>query len=326
MLDEKVLKRINLALNFQESDRVPICEFIDNSKVFEYFCHDKNPLIEQKAKAYHQLGIDICWRFEKRKIFRHEGFLEKLQRLALRQPKINVLTSSELIEEFDDFKQQQDLFAPLTYLAMAVDGCLSIAYKTLGFEDFCKKMYIELIEVEKLIDIFAENLYQRAIQFAARDSGPLFFIKDDIAYDKGLIFSTNFLSQHWLPKIKKAIEPLKEKDVKVILHSRGNFTEYIDDLIESGFDGIHPIDPNTGMDIGLIKKRYAKSLLLFGNVDLQTKDQSGAKDIALRTRQCIQKASFDGGHFIGSFHGINKGLKLQEVLAFFAAINDFKQV
>jgi hypothetical protein len=326
MLDEKVLNRISLALNFQESDRIPICEFIDSPKVFEYFCHDPNPAIEQKVKAYHQLGIDICWRFERRQNFRHEGLLEKLQRFALRQAKINILSNGELIAEFADFKQQQELFAPLTYLSMSVDGCLGIAYKTFGFEEFCKKMYVELIEIEKLIDICAENLYQRAMRFAEQDLGRLFFIKDDIAYDKGLIFSPNFLSQHWLPKIKKAIEPLKEKDVKVILHSKGNFTEYLDELIEAGFDGIHPIDPNAGMDIGLIKKKYAKSLLLFGNVDLRTADPSGGKDISLRTRQCLQKASYNGGHFISSFHGITKDLKLQEVLAFFTAINDFKQV
>lgn len=323
MLDERVLKRINLALNFQEADRVPICEFINNPKVFEYFCHEKNPLVEKKVKAYHQLGIDICWRFERRQNFRHEGFLEKLQRIALRQTKINVLSGTEMNAEFEDFKLQQDLFAPLTYLAMTVDGCLGIAYKTLGFEEFCKQMYVDLIEVEKLIDIYAENLYQRAALFAAQDLGPIFFIKDDIAYEKGLIFSKNFLSQQWLPKIKKAIEPLKEKAIKVILHSRGNFTDFIDQLIEGGFDGIHPIDPNAGMDIGIIKKKYARSLLLFGNVDLISVDQFGAKDIVLRTRQCIQKSSYNGGHFIGSFHGINKNLKLQEVLSFFAAIKDF---
>jgi uroporphyrinogen decarboxylase len=94
-------------------------------------------------------------------------------------------------------------------------------------------------------------------------------------------------------------------------------------LLDVGFDGIHPIDPNAGMDIGIIKKKYAKSLLLFGNVDLISADQSGEKDIVSRTKQCIDKSSYDGGHFIGSFHGINKNLKLQEILSFFAAIKDF---
>lgn len=323
MLDEKVLKRINLALNFQESDRVPICEFLDNPKIFEYFSHKPHPLLEDKVKAYHQLGIDICWRFEMRQGLRYKGVIERLQRFALRQKKINVLSPDDLTAEIDDFKQQQKIFHPFTCLAMSVEGCLSIAYRTYGFEDFCKNMYVELIEVEKLFDICAENLYLRAQRFAEQELGPVFFIKDHIAYKEGLIFSRNFLLQNWIPKIKQAIEPLKQKNIKVILHSQGNFTEIIDDLQEAGFDGIHPIDPNAGMDIGIIKKRYARSLIVFGNVDLISADQFGAKDIVLRTKQCIQKASYNGGHFIGSFHGINKNLKLQEVLSFFSALKDF---
>jgi hypothetical protein len=204
MLDEKVLKRINLALNFQESDRVPICEFLDNPKIFEYFSHNPHPLLEDKVKAYHQLGIDICWRFERRHGLRHKGLMEKLQRFALRQKKINILSSDDLNAEIDDFKQQQKLFYPFTFLAMSAEGCLSIAYKTYGFEDFCKNMYVELLEVEKLFDICAENLYQRAARFAAQDLGPIFFIKDHIAYKNGLIFSRNFLQQHWIPKIKQS--------------------------------------------------------------------------------------------------------------------------
>lgn len=326
MLDEKVLQRINHALNFQESDQIPICEFIDNFKVFEYFCDNKNPLIAGKVKAYNQLGIDICWRFEKRENVRYQGFLEKIQRFALRQKEIKVLSQLELDDEFADFKQQQKLFYPLTLLAMSVEGCLSIAYKTFGFEEFSKKMYVGLLEVEKLIELCAENLYQRAMRFADQDLGPLFFIKDDIAYDKGLIFSKNFLVQHWIPRIQRAIEPLKEKNIKVILHSRGNFTDLLDSLIEAGIDGIHPIDPLSGMDIGIIKKKYAKSLLLFGNVDLKSIDNDGKKNIKGRTFKCLQKSAFNGGYFMGSAHGIGQNLKLQEVLSFFAAIKDFKSI
>ncbi|MBU1042812.1 MAG: uroporphyrinogen decarboxylase family protein [Candidatus Omnitrophica bacterium] len=326
MLDEKVAQRISLALNFKQSDRIPICEFIDNPKVFEYFCHDSNPSIEDKVKAYHQLGIDICWRFERRQSLRYQGILEKLQRFALRQKKINALSPFELSEEIDDFKQQQKLFYPFTCLAMSVEGCLSIAYKTFGFEAFCKKMYVDLLEIEKLIDICADNLYQRALRFADEELGQLFFIKDHIAYDKGLLFSKNFLLRHWIPKIKQAIAPLKEKNIKVILHSRGNFTQVIDDLQQAGFDGIHPIDSQSGMNIGLIKKQYAKNLLLFGNVDLKASQSSGPDQINALTRECIKKASYDGGHFIGTVHGINRDLKLQQVLSFFSAVRDLSAI
>jgi len=321
MLDEQLERRINLALDFQEPDQVPVCDFLDNPKIFYYFSHTNHPSLVDKVKAYHELGIDICWQFERRKDYRSCGLLEKLQRFALRKPKLEVLTPGELAAEFDDFKSQQAVFAPQTYLAMSADGCLSVAYKAMGYEEFCKKMYVELIEVEKLIEIFAENLYQRANEFADKNLGPIFFIKDDIAYDKGLIFSHNFLEQHWLPRIKNTISPLKKKGIKVILHSSGDLTTILDALIDAGISGIHPVDASSGMDIGLIKKQYASSLLLFGNVIL-TKDDTN-EDIQGRTKDCIKKASYGGGHFIGSNNGVGRDLKLQNILSFFTAVKEF---
>ena len=321
MLDENLNNRIKLALNFQEADRVPICDFIDNPKVFRYFSHSKDITINEKVKAYHEIGIDVCWQFERRRNYRYEGFLKRLQKFALRKLKIEALSNDELNEEMEDFKQQQRFFEPHTYLAMSAEGILSVAYKTFGYEEFCKKMYVELIQIERLIDIYAENLYQRALLFAAANLGPIFFIKDDIAYDKGLMFSKVFLEQQWLPRIQRSIEPLKEKGIKVILHSRGNITGILDSLINFGIDGIHPIDPLCGMDIGILKKTYVKDLLLFGNIDISGYDAE--QSIEQKIKRCIKSASFDGGHFIGSVKGIGKSLNLQEVFVYFTSLKEY---
>ncbi len=321
MLDASVDNRIKLTLNFQEPDRVPVCDFIDNPKIFQYFSPGLDISIQEKVKAYHELGIDVCWQFERRRNYRHEGLLKRLQRFALRKPRMDVLSNEELNEEMKDFAQQQSLFAPNTYLAMSAEGILSVAYKTLGYEEFCRKMYVELIQIERLIDIYAENLYQRALLFAKAELGPLFFIKDDIAYDKGLMFSNVFLEQQWLPRIRESIEPLKEKGIKVILHSCGNISGILDPLIDSGIDGIHPIDSTSGMDIGILKKTYAKNLILFGNIDIA--GHGDGLSIDEKTKKCIKSASFNGGHFIGSDKGIGKRLSLQEVLAFFTSLKEY---
>lgn len=322
MLNNKVENRINATLNFQEADRVPICDFLDNPKIFHYFSHTSAISIKEKIKAYHELGIDICWRFERRKTKRHKGFLDVLHRFALRRPNFDVLDQKELVLEFDDFQEQQKLFSPLTYLAMSADGCLGIAYRNLGIEEFSKKMYAEPIVVERLIDIYAENLYLRIQEFTRRKLGNIFFIKDDIASNKGLIFSISFLQKLWLPRIKSAIKPLKDSNIKVILHSKGNITEIINDLIDIGIDGIHPVDVQAGMNIAILKKTYAKALLLFGNVNLF---QSDPEVIEEQTRQCIQKASYGGGHFIGSNDGITKDLDLKKIFSFFTAIKEYGQ-
>ncbi|MBU0634100.1 MAG: hypothetical protein KKB82_00130 [Candidatus Omnitrophica bacterium] len=321
MLNSKVNERINRALNFQEADRVPVCDYLDNKKAFRFYSPNSKITLAEKVTVYHKLGIDVCWRHERPR----EGYFEKmkgfLNRLAYPENQFAALTQEEVRGEFEEFKHQQKFFEPDTYLAMSCEGCLSFIYRRLGFENFCEKMYVDSMDLEKMMDICADNLYVRANEFARQNLGGIFFIMDDIAYNKGLIFSPRFLEQHWLPKIRNAISPLKRKNIKVILHSDGNLTDIIDKLIDIGIDGIHPVDEIAGMDIGVLKKKYAKTLLLFGNVDLYQLDPN---DVAKQTRRCIEKASFGGGHFIGSSTGvIDDRVQLDNIFAFLSTINDY---
>jgi hypothetical protein len=192
MLDAKLDERIRRATNFQSSDRIPVCDFIDHDKIFHYFSPADCATLPGKIKAYHELGVDICWRFERRRDRRLDGVWSRMQRFALRRPRYSVLDKKELESEFADYRQQQQMFEPYTYLAMTAEGCLSVAYRNLGFEEFSKKMYTELIEIERLIEIYAENLYMRAQEFARQELGMLFLSKTILLLIKGLSFRRVF--------------------------------------------------------------------------------------------------------------------------------------
>jgi len=323
MLDAKLNERIHRVLSFQQPDRVPVCDFIDNDKIFHYFSSTASLTLQDRVKAYHGLGIDICWRFERRRDLRLEGVWSRMQKFALRRQRYAAVTKEELDDEFNDYKRQQKMFEPHTYLAMAVDGCLSIVYHNLGFEEFTKKMYTELIEIDRLIDVYAENIYVRAQEFARRESGEVFFIKDDIGFEKGLIFSLGFLQQHWLPRLEKAIEPLKEKNIKVVLHSAGNISEIIPSLISAGIDGIHPIDREAGMDAAALKKNFNNDLLLFGNISLVNRDNENIRD---QIQNHIKNTSVNGGYCMGSCSGITKDVPFQAALSFFSAIKEVESL
>lgn len=46
ILNKAVEDRILMSLNFQEGDRVPIWDYIDNSDVYEYFAGDEKTIPE----------------------------------------------------------------------------------------------------------------------------------------------------------------------------------------------------------------------------------------------------------------------------------------
>jgi len=55
--------------------------------------------------------------------------------------------------------------------------------------------------------------------------------------DGGAIFHPNFYREYIFPRYKELWKPLKEKGIKVIFCSDGNFTEFIDDIVDAGADG-----------------------------------------------------------------------------------------
>jgi hypothetical protein len=59
-LDARVWDRINRAMSFEEGDRVPIWDYIDNTQIVDHFTDDGDSYADAMVKTYHGLGIDLC--------------------------------------------------------------------------------------------------------------------------------------------------------------------------------------------------------------------------------------------------------------------------
>ena len=124
--------------------------------------------------------------------------------------------------------------------------------------------------------------------------------------------------------LRACCEPLKRAGIKVIFHSDGNVMEILDDMIESGIDGLNPIEPIAGMDIAYLKKKYYKKLILVGNLDCSQILPLGTKEEVIEaTKKCIRDASKGGGHFIGSSSEITPSTPLENILAFYRTIHEY---
>ncbi len=97
-------------------------------------------------------------------------------------------------------------------------------------------------------------------------------------------------------------------------HSDGKMTDVLDDLIELGFNGIHPIQPNV-MDIRQIKERFGKKLCLLGNLDLEFPLATGTEnDVKKEVKRLIRDLAPGGGYMLSSSNSITN----------FIPVNNFK--
>ena len=347
-LDPVIEQRILRAMNFEEGDRVPIWDLIDNAYALEHFAVGEEDQLIANAKIYHGLGIDLCRGFAGSYAASRDGeqdcdadgvvhgVISGRTRWAVRKP----IRSIEELKAYEppppptpeslregwlcQVREAQAVLAPYT-MHVPGHGCgFHGTYDMMGLQLFSYAIHDCPAAVERLIEANNAPGVQIAKIAAEEQLCPLFFIGDDIAYKQRLMFSPDFLRRTFIRALRNMCEPLRRAGIKVIFHSDGNVTDVIDGMLDAGISGLNPIEPMAGMDIGLLKRRYGKELILVGNVDCSQVLPLGTVDEVIEaTKECIRQASPGGGHFIGSSSEITPSTPLENILAFYDACRNY---
>ena len=132
------------------------------------------------------------------------------------------------------------------------------------------------------------------------------------------MINPDFLREEWLPRVKKVIAPIKKRGIKVLFHSDGNIWEFIDDLIDAGFEGINPLEPIAGMEIGKVKKKYGDKLVLLGGIDCsQTLPLGSPNDVEKAVIKAIKEGAPGSGFCLGSSSEIRTGTPVINAITMF---------
>jgi uroporphyrinogen-III decarboxylase len=349
-----VYERVIRAMNFEEPDRVPIWETLDNDKIYEKFGGTGDPL-EVSAKAHKRLGIDVIrsWFYGPNKDWLKVKLedvwgkflgIDSSKFKYVRKEYISWISERPFndidglrdnLPDFPDekevgpwyeenFKKQLKAFYPEVVLLGGTEGPLEEAYTYAGRTLFIRAMYSAPDIVRKLLDIFTSYATIITKVYAENEFGPAFFVAEDIAYKKGLMFPLNWLRKELLPRLKKIAQPLKAKGIKFVFHSDGNLYSIIDDLINIGIDGLTPIEPAAGMEMAYMKKKYGDKIFLVGNIDCSITLPFGSKeDVIKETKKCIDDAAEGGGLLIGSSSEIHDGIPIENALAMFETVKKY---
>ena len=138
------------------------------------------------------------------------------------------------------------------------------------FEDFlmdCAARPDYAFELMSRVADFETTVVENAVKAGARGA----MVGGDFAHQEALMMSP--------PTFRKLLKPLLANfvtrvrainpDVVTLLHSDGDLTEVLEDLIECGIDAIHPIQPEC-MDMFDVKRRLGDQMTIFGGVSVQS--------------------------------------------------------
>lgn len=178
---------------------------------------------------------------------------------------------------------------------------------------------------------FAHRLLDKVLEVniklarrAVRAGADVIMLGDDYAGTRGPLFSPTVFREFVLPRLKRMVDAIHEEGAKVIKHSDGNLWPILDMIVGAGIDGIHPLEPVAGMDIGEVKQRYGSKVCVLGNIDCsQILPRGTANEVETAVKECIRKASFGGGHIICSSNSIHSSVKPENYLAMIQAAKKY---
>ncbi len=111
----------------------------------------------------------------------------------------------------------------------------------------------------------------------------------------------------------------KNTDAKLLLHSCGAVSIFLDDFVELGVDAINPVQVSAkGMDPSNLKNQYGEKLVFWGGVDTQRLLPYGTEDeVRQEVRRLAKVLGRDGGYVLGAVHNIQNGVPPENIVAMF---------
>ncbi len=346
-------ERVRLALEHQETDRIPIamvCSGI-NSPAYEslenYLQIQRGisvqeylkPLIDIKGiqpkyvGPQLQSGVDM-WGVRRKPVSYGPASYSEIDFYPLME--------ADSIDDINKHKWPSVQWFDYSVIpdrinAVQADGeyCLMVANGNVfeaswymrGFE----QIFLDLLLDKELVHAIMGRVTDFYIQHfkemlsAARGGIDLAFTADDIGDQRGLLMPLEIWEEFIKPYHTKLNKAIHEFGVKVIYHSDGCVTEAVPGLIDMGIDVLQALQFSADeMDPAELKQKYGDRLCFEGGVSVQTTlPFDSPDDVRREVKELITVLGKNGGYILGPSHAIQAGTPPENIVAMFDTAESF---
>jgi uroporphyrinogen decarboxylase len=208
------------------------------------------------------------------------------------------------------------------YCLMAANGNIfESAWYMRGFERMLMDVALnpEIVHeiMRRVMEFFVAH-FDRLLA-AAGGEIDLVFTADDIGGQEGLLMSLPMWEEFLKPYHARMNKVIHDHGVKIIYHSDGAVMEAVPGLIDMGIDVLQALQFDAkGMDDEALKRGYGDRLCFQGGISVQSTLPFGtAEDVEAEVRRRIDVLGKGGGYILGPSHAIQAGTPPENVVAMF---------
>lgn len=194
-------------------------------------------------------------------------------------------------------------------------GVLEIAVNTLmGYETLSYLLYDEPELVAAVFDRVGRLIldgYRRQLGLPGLVG---FFQGDDMGFKTSTLVSPDVLRRYVLPWHKKFAELAHQNGLLYVLHSCGNLTSIMDDLIDDvKIDAKHSFE-DAIMPVTEFARKYGDRVAIMGGVDVDKLCGLGEKDLRAYVRNILDICMEKPGYVLGSGNSIANYIPIENYL------------
>ncbi|MDI9586667.1 MAG: uroporphyrinogen decarboxylase family protein [Acidobacteriota bacterium] len=340
-------ERVTLALEHQETDRVPIamvCAGINPPAHAELGAHLQRergisvaqylePIIDIAGVGPEYVGPRLepdhdMWGVVRAPVCYGAGHYSEITHYPLADAKTldDIAAHQWPTCDWFDYSGIPDAIARARskrdYCLMAANGnVFECSWYMRGFERIFMDLVLnpDLVHaiMERVTDFWAAH-FERILT-AARGEIDLVFTADDIGGQEGLLMSLSMWEEFIKPYHARMNRVIHEHGAKVIYHSDGSVMDAVPGLIDMGIDVLQALQFDAaGMDDETLKREYGDRLCFEGGISVQSTLPFGTPaQVEAEVRRRIDVLGRGGGYILGPSHAIQAGTPPENIVALF---------
>ena len=178
------------------------------------------------------------------------------------------------------------------------------AWQLMGFENYCLKLVDEPDLVRDVHDWLGSSQLAVLDMLLQHECVGTIWLPDDLCYNSGPMVAPQVYQRYVYPWYRQIVDRCHEAQIPVGLHSDGDLTRLLPDLVACGFDAIHPFEPPMN-DIVAVKQQWGDRIAVAGGIDLKGALCSGTPaEVEAEVRHKVAALAPGGGWLLGSSNSI----------------------
>ncbi|NJD02566.1 MAG: hypothetical protein FIA99_08220 [Ruminiclostridium sp.] len=225
----------------------------------------------------------------------------------------------DIVKSFKEYyeKGQNKDYPNSVFTGGRYNTIFSACIRTFGWEMFLSSVPYDYERFDRVLEGFY-RITQAEVEAWIDVGIKVYNVHDDICWTAGPPFHPDWYRKYIFPRYKKMWAPLKDAGIKIIYTSDGTYTQFFDDIIAAGADGL-VMEPTNPLQCFL--EKYGKTKVAMGNIDCRILQFGSKKEIYQEVKRCADLGRNCPGYFFNVSNHIPNGIPIENIEYYFELID-----